>query len=43
MPARRWINLSMDFIIKLIESEGYNIIIICINYLTELLDYKLNI
>ena len=36
MPARRQINLSMDFIISLPESEGYSIIIIYVNYLTKL-------
>ena len=36
MPAWRWINLSMDFIINLLESEGYNIIIIYVDYFTKL-------
>ena len=36
MPAQRWINLSIDFIINLLESKGYNIIIIYVNYLIKL-------
>ena len=36
MPAQRWINLSIDFVINLLESKGYNIIIIHINYLIKL-------
>ena len=36
MLARRWINLSMDFVIRLLESKGYNIIIICVDRLTKL-------
>ena len=36
MPARRWINLFMDFIVGLLESEGYNIIIIYVDCLTKL-------
>ena len=33
----------MDFIINLSESKGYNIIIICVNYLTKLRHFILTI
>ena len=36
MPARRWTNLSIDFVINLLESKGYNAIIIYVDYLIKL-------
>ena len=43
MPAQRQTNLSMNFIINLLESEGYNIIIIWVDYLTKLRHFILTI
>ena len=36
MPIWCWINLSMDFIVGLLEFKGYNIIIVCVDYLIKL-------
>ena len=43
MLTRRQTNLSIDFIIKLPESKGCNIIIIYIDYLTKIRHFILTI